>query len=108
MEPSTVIIITGSIIVKSDTFDELRALSLAHVARSRTEDGCISHDVSVDCENALRLVFIERWRDRAAILKHFADPHTRAFAASARNLAQVPPTLNLFAATEIPLSSMTG
>ena len=102
------IIITGSIIAKSDTFDELRATSLAHVARSRTEDGCISHDVSVDCDNPLRLVFIEHWRDRAAILKHFADPQARAFAVSARHLAQFLPELNLFAATEIPVSSMMG
>ena len=102
------IIITGCIVAKSETFDELRTISLAHVARSRTEDGCISHQVSVDCENALRFVFIEHWRDRAAILKHFADPQARAFAVSARHLAQVPPALNLFAATEIPLSSMAG
>lgn len=102
------IIITGSIVAKSETIDELRTISLAHVARSRTEDGCISHDVSVDGENPLRLVFIEHWRDRAAILKHFADPQARAFAASARRLAQSPPELNLFAATEIPVSSMTG
>jgi quinol monooxygenase YgiN len=35
------------------------------------EPGCISHAVHVDCENPLRLVFIEQWTDRAALLAHF-------------------------------------
>jgi len=42
------------------------------VHRSRSEPGCISHAVHVDCENPLRLVFFEQWADRAALLAHFA------------------------------------
>jgi hypothetical protein len=49
-------------------------LSLEHVHRSRKEPGCISHAVHVDCENSLRLVFIEQWADRAALSIHFAVP----------------------------------
>ena len=54
-------------------------LSLEHVHRSRKEPGCISHAVHVDCENPLRLVFIEQWADRAALLTHFAVPASRDF-----------------------------
>ena len=60
------IVVTGSVVARQDTFDEVRRLSLEHVHRSRGERGCISHAVHVDCENALRLVFIERWSDGAA------------------------------------------
>ena len=62
------IVVTGSVVARQDSFDEVRRLSLEHVHRSRQEPGCISHAVHVDCENALRLVFIEQWADRAALL----------------------------------------
>ncbi|MGY3445958.1 putative quinol monooxygenase [Bradyrhizobium sp. USDA 4473] len=58
------IVVTGNITARPETFDEVRRLSLAHVHRSRTEPGCISHAVHVDCENPLRLVFFEQWADR--------------------------------------------
>jgi quinol monooxygenase YgiN len=38
--------------------------------RSRREQGCVSHFVQIDCENPLRLVFIEQWPDRAALAAH--------------------------------------
>jgi quinol monooxygenase YgiN len=38
-------------------------ISREHVHRSRKEPGCISHDVSIDAENPLRLTFFERWSD---------------------------------------------
>lgn len=55
----TMIVVTGSVTAREDSFNEVRTLSLAHVHRSRSEPGCISHAVHVDCENSLRLVFIE-------------------------------------------------
>ena len=53
------IVVTGSVTAREDSFDEVRRLSLEHVHRSRKEPGCISHAVHVDCENPVRLVFIE-------------------------------------------------
>ena len=81
------IVVTGSVTARQDTFEEVRKLSLEHVHRSRAEPGCISHAVHVDCENPLRLVFFEQWADRAALLAHFAVPASariRPFAAIAR------------------------
>jgi quinol monooxygenase YgiN len=54
------IVVTGSITARADSFEEVRKLSLEHVRRSRTEPGCISHAVQVDYENPLRLVFFEQ------------------------------------------------
>ncbi len=73
------IVVTGSVTAREDSFDEIRKLSLEHVHRSREEPGCISHAVHVDCENPLRLVFIEQWTDRTALLAHFAVPASRRF-----------------------------
>src|SRR4029453_19299948 len=47
------IVVTGSVTAREDSFDEVLELSLEHVRRSRTEPGCISHAVYVDCENPL-------------------------------------------------------
>jgi quinol monooxygenase YgiN len=80
------IIVTGSVIARPDTFDDVRKLSLAHVHRSRTEPGCISHSVQIDCENPLRLVFFEQWADRAALQAHFAVPASREFVRSVQSL----------------------
>src|SRR6202050_3084422 len=53
------IVVTGSVTARERTFDEVRQLSLEHVHRSRNEPGCISHAVHVDCEDPLRLVFLQ-------------------------------------------------
>ncbi len=39
------IVVTGSVTARQDSFDEVRKLSLEHVHRSRSEPGCISHAV---------------------------------------------------------------
>lgn len=97
------IIVTGSIQARADTVDELRRLSLEHVARSRTEPGCLEHGVAIDANDALRLVFFERWADRAALDAHFKVPASREFGAAAARLAARPPTLELYDAREIAL-----
>ena len=102
------IIITGSIVAKPENFERLHELSLAHVLRSRTQDGCEHHSVHVDVENGLRLVFVERWRDRSAVIRHFADPAARNFAATARQLAAEPPQLAMYEAHELGIQDLHG
>jgi quinol monooxygenase YgiN len=80
------ILVTGSIVARSETFEEVRRLSLAHVERSRREPGCISHAVHVDCHDALRLFFFEQWADEAALRDHFAVPASRDFVRAIRGL----------------------
>jgi quinol monooxygenase YgiN len=95
------IIVTGSILAKADTLDKLLALSLEHVWRSRTEPGCLNHVVHQDCENQLRLVFVEEWSDRKALEVHFALPASHAFVKAASALAAEPPKMNIYEATAI-------
>jgi quinol monooxygenase YgiN len=101
------ILITGSIAATATTFDEIRALSLAHTRRSRTEDGCLHHAVHVDAENPLRLVFVEHWRDKAAVLKHFADADARGFVGAVRKLGATT-TIEIFEASEIGVDGLSS
>src|SRR5947208_14137131 len=95
------IVVTGSVTARADSFDEVRELSLEDVRRSRSEPGCISHAVHVDCENALRLVFIEQWADRAALLAHFAVPASRDFVRALQPLAFAATSIELYDATRL-------
>jgi quinol monooxygenase YgiN len=98
-----VIIVTGSIVARADTLDELLRLSLEHVRRSRQEPGCLLHSVHRDVENACRLVFLEHWADRDALRTHFRVPASGEFAQAAGALSAEPPTLEIYEADAIKL-----
>jgi quinol monooxygenase YgiN len=95
------IVVTGSVTAREYSLDEIRTLSLEHVHRSREEPGCISHAVHVDCENPLRLVFVEQWADRAALLTHFAVPASREFVRALQPLAAASTTIEIYDATRL-------
>ncbi len=97
------IIVTGTLQARLDTFEELRMLSLEHVARSRAEPGCLEHGVAIDADDGLRLVFFERWADMAALRAHFQVPASREFGAAAARLAAHAPELVAFEASEVAL-----
>jgi quinol monooxygenase YgiN len=98
-EPAEMMIVTGSILARPETLDELLAASLEHVRRSRAEPGCISHAVHQDVEDENRLVFFERWADRASLDDHFRVPASAAFVRTVTRLAAQPPTMLIYQAT---------
>lgn len=93
------VIVTGSVTARPDTIDELVALSLDHVRRSRGEPGCLLHSVHRDVEEPLRLVFLEHWSDVDALRAHFAVPASNDFVRSARSLAAGATAISIFEAT---------
>jgi quinol monooxygenase YgiN len=98
---NTMILVTGSVTAREDSFDEVRRLSLEHVHRSRLEPGCLSHAVYIDCEDPLRLVFFEQWADRVALGTHFALPASRGFVRALRSLAAGASTIEIFDASGV-------
>lgn len=97
------IIVTGTVLARADRLDEALSLSLEHVRRSRTEPGCLSHAVSRDAEDPLRLTFLEEWVDREALAAHFALPASRTFAKAMTALASETPTVRIFDADPVSL-----
>ena len=93
------IIVLGNIVARPETFDALRKLGLEHVHRSRTEPGCVSHDVHVHAENPLKLVFVEKWKDVAALGAHFKVKGSIDFVVKARELSAEAPVIEVFEAT---------
>jgi quinol monooxygenase YgiN len=95
------IVVTGSVTAREDSLAAISQLSLERVHRSRQEPGCISHAVHLDCENPLRLVFIEQWADRAALSAHFAVPASRDFVRALQPLAAARSTIEIYDATRL-------
>jgi len=81
------IIVTGSVTASPETDAEMAEHCLAHVQRSRLEDGCLLHSVHRDLENHHRFVFVEHWRSRAALDQHFQVPDSIGFVQTIRALA---------------------
>ena len=95
------IIITGGFTGTPDTLDTLRDAALAHVRRSRDEEGCISHDVMTDAHDPLRFFFFERWRDMAAVQTHFRVPESGGFVTLLREKAAAVEEIAIYDATGI-------
>jgi quinol monooxygenase YgiN len=95
------ILVTGSITARDETIGEVRKLSLEHVHRSRMEPGCLLHAVHSDCENPLRLVFVEHWADRASLAAHFEVPASRNFIRALKSLTESVSAIEIFDATRL-------
>jgi quinol monooxygenase YgiN len=81
------LVVTGTVTARPDTFEDLLEAALAHVHRSRGEPGCLQHRVSIDAENPMTLVFYEEWEDREGLEAHFKVPGSLDFMETVRNLA---------------------
>ena len=97
------ILVTGSVKARPETLAEMLRLSLEHVRRSRLEPGCLLHSVHHDVEDPSRLVFLEHWADRDALMAHFRVPESGAFATALGELAAEPPTLEIYEAERVRL-----
>jgi quinol monooxygenase YgiN len=97
------IVVLGALEAKPETFDALLALCLEHVRRSRAEPGCLSHDVHRHAETPLKLVFVERWADKAALAQHFALKDSRAFVREAMTLSAAPPHIEVLEAEALAM-----
>ena len=95
------IIVWGSIEAAEGQLDELKALSLEHVQRSRQEPGCRSHSVQIDAENPNRLIFFEEWDDMGRLQTHFKVPESVGFIEAVGKLCVSPPTLKIYDSTQL-------
>jgi quinol monooxygenase YgiN len=100
------IVITGSMLARPDTIAEATRLGIEHSRRSRAEPGCLRHNLHVDAENPLRLMFYEEWRDRDAVRAHFAVPDSLDFVRRYRKLADSRVPMKIYDTTEIDVETL--
>lgn len=95
------IVVIGTVTAREGCLDAMLALGRAHVARSRTEPGCLSHAMHLDAEEPNRLVFVEEWTDLAALQRHLRLPASQTFGRAIAEIASAPPRLTLYDARKL-------
>ena len=95
------IVILGSVDVRSDSLEAALRLALDHCARSRGESGCVSHDCFQAVGRPNLLQFVEVWSDMTALRQHFALADSKVFAKEIGALAASPPTMRILQAEEL-------
>ena len=98
------IIVTGHAIAREGADEAMQKLAVEHVLRSRTEPGCVSHEVSRDVQQPDRFLFVERWQDMAALQAHFRVEASRQFAKSMAQLSDGRPEMAIYQAEAISLA----
>src|SRR5215468_9966353 len=73
------LLLTAFIEVDSGDRETIRAALPDVIAATRREDGCEEYGCYEDTQVPGRYVFVERWRDQAALDRHLATPHLAAW-----------------------------
>ena len=69
------LLLTAFIEVAPADRDAIRTALTPLIAATRAEDGCAEYACYEDTQRPGRFVFVERWRDPAALDRHMATPH---------------------------------
>jgi quinol monooxygenase YgiN len=73
------LLLTAFIEVAAEDRDAIRAALGEVITSTRTEDGCEEYGCYEDTQHRGRYVFVERWRDKAALDRHIRTPHMAAW-----------------------------
>jgi quinol monooxygenase YgiN len=73
------VLVIGRVACAADKRDELVAALEKMQDESRREDGCLRYGFFAAVEDPLSFVAVEEWADRAALDRHFAQPHLHEF-----------------------------
>lgn len=62
---------------RSDKVEELRELLESLVEPTHAEPGCVQYFLTQNRQDPAEFVFVEEWRDEAALEAHLDSPHLR-------------------------------
>jgi quinol monooxygenase YgiN len=69
------LVLTAFIEVAPSDRDTIHAALSKVIAASRADEGCEDYGCYEDTQRPGRYVFVERWRDQAALDRHLQTPH---------------------------------
>ena len=73
------IIVHGTIPLKSDSRDQALDLARTMVEFTRAEDGCISYDFYIALSDPNTLMLFQEWETMEALMAHFQTAHMDDF-----------------------------
>jgi quinol monooxygenase YgiN len=77
------LLLTAFIQVAPTDREAIQAALPGVIAATRAEEGCEDYGCYEDTQSPGRYVFVERWRDKAALDRHLGTPHMAAWMAVA-------------------------
>jgi quinol monooxygenase YgiN len=89
------VLITGTVVVAPENRDKLFALARTQVTNSRMEEGNLSYGFYEDAFQSGTFVFVEKWRDPAAVQTHFAKPYSDDFVRQLLTIILNAPTIEM-------------
>jgi len=96
-----VIYVVATLTVKPETRAEFIAAATGCIKETRKEPGNIAYDLHESVTDPAKMVFVEQWADRAALLAHFAVPASRDFVRALQPLAATATTLEIYDAARL-------
>lgn len=93
----TPVIVIARVKTRPEQRDSWIAAARLCIEASRAEPGCLSYDMHESVSEPCRFVFVEQWRDRAALDAHMTMPHLKALVAAASGCVAEAPTIEAVA-----------
>jgi quinol monooxygenase YgiN len=94
----TQMIIHASVFLKPEKVTDFIEAAKVIIDSSNLEPGCISYQLYQDPYNNTRFMFVETWKDQAAIDTHFAMPYFKAWGPKTQDWLSQPTELKIFTA----------
>ena len=95
------IIITGTVHIKSERWEEAVSIVKELVAKSRADEGCVRYTFYEPLNEQYSFFCFEVWASPEALEKHARTPHLRTFFAFLQQAASRPFKLEKYEAKEI-------
>jgi quinol monooxygenase YgiN len=93
LPPEAELGLTAEVTAKPEYIEPLRAALMMLIAPSRAEDGCLQYDLYEDRGQPGHFIFIERWRDAAALAAHAKASHSVAHGPKVKDWVVAPAKL---------------
>ncbi len=90
------LIITGRAAVSDANRKRFLEIAEAQTRVSRREPGCLEYGFYEDAMVPGQFLFVEKWKDQAAIDFHFKQPYCLEFIEAAQQLATDDPDITIF------------
>jgi len=84
------IVVSGTVPVRGDKLDEVKAVAIKMQDASSAEDGCITYRFYQDLEDPTLFRVFEEWETQEALEAHFKTPHMAEFSSQLPDLVAGP------------------
>jgi quinol monooxygenase YgiN len=88
--------ITAKVFIKEGKESDFLAAAGVIIENTRKEDGCLSYNLYQDPVEKTNFIFVERYKNQAAIDAHFAAPYFKEFGTKTGDMTAKPMEIKIF------------